>query len=67
MGIQNVTARELEIINLSSQGLTAIEIGDRLDISKRTVDAHNDNVKRKLDAKSQVQVVAMCFRSGLLS
>ncbi len=58
--------RELEIINLTTEGLTAIEIAKRLFISKRTVEAHNNNIKRKLDAKNQGQVIAMCFRLGLL-
>jgi len=43
-----LTLREMEVFQLTGQGFEAKEIGDRLNISPRTVDVHRANIRQKL-------------------
>ena len=45
---RRLTAREREVFQLSAQGLTCAEIARRLNISRRTAEAHRANMMRKL-------------------
>jgi non-specific serine/threonine protein kinase len=54
-----LTRREREIGNLVASGLSNREIGVRLFISKRTVDAHVDHIFGKLEISSRVQLTVM--------
>jgi DNA-binding NarL/FixJ family response regulator len=45
-----LSAREVEIIELVTAGLTNKDIADRLEISKRTVDNHISNILEKAGA-----------------
>ncbi|MGE5546006.1 MAG: helix-turn-helix domain-containing protein [Solirubrobacterales bacterium] len=47
-----LTAREQQILALSAAGLSCKEIGRRLEISPRTVDAHRYRILRKLGVRS---------------
>jgi DNA-binding CsgD family transcriptional regulator len=55
-GIGPLTSREAEIAALVANGLSNKEIGRRMAISKRTVDAHVDHIFAKLDISSRVQL-----------
>jgi DNA-binding NarL/FixJ family response regulator len=48
IGIEVLSDRELEIFNLIGKGETNAQIGERLHISPRTVEAHRSNIKTKL-------------------
>jgi non-specific serine/threonine protein kinase len=54
-----LTRREREIAELVASGLSNREIGARLFISKRTVDAHVDHIFGKLDISSRIQLTVM--------
>lgn len=45
----NLTKREMECINLLTNGKSSVEIGMLLNISARTAEKHVDNIKRKLN------------------
>jgi DNA-binding NarL/FixJ family response regulator len=62
-----LTARELEVLSKLRDGLTAVEIGDKLAITARTARAHIEAVKEKLGAVNSAQAVARGFELGLLS
>lgn len=47
-----LTARELEVARLAAQGLMNKEIAFKLGISTRTVEAHRNNVYRKLEVSN---------------
>jgi two-component system response regulator FixJ len=47
-----LTARELQIARALAEGLSAPAIAERLSISPRTVEAHRNNLFRKLDLSS---------------
>jgi len=53
-----LTARELEVAGLISQGLTNYSIAVRLSIAPRTAEAHVENIRRKLGVRSRAQIAA---------
>jgi len=50
-----------------AEGLTNAEIGARLSIGKRTVETHRANLIRKLDLKSQADLVRYAIHRGLVA
>jgi DNA-binding CsgD family transcriptional regulator len=63
---QALTPRELEVLKLTMEGLTAAQISDRLMISVPTVNFHTRNLREKLGAHSKHQAVLTALRRGLL-
>ena len=61
------TAREIEVLQLVSEGLANREIGDRLFLSEETVKSHVRHLLAKLQARSRAHAVAVGFRRGLLT
>jgi predicted ATPase/DNA-binding CsgD family transcriptional regulator len=53
-----LTAREREIALLVAEGLSNRDIGDRLVISRRTVDGHVERILRKLSFTSRSQIAS---------
>ncbi|HEU4565524.1 MAG TPA: LuxR C-terminal-related transcriptional regulator, partial [Gemmatimonadaceae bacterium] len=60
-----LTARELDVLRLLPEGLSYAEIGERLGITARTVDAHLRAVYAKLHVRSRHQASAYARRHGL--
>ena len=52
-----ISQRELEVLQLISQGLSNQEIGERLFISESTIKTHVSNLFVKLDVKRRTQAV----------
>ena len=61
-----VTAREIEIIQLTAQGLTAKEVASQLTLSTHTIYTHRKNIMRKLNIKSNSELVLYAVREGLV-
>ena len=53
------------MFQLTSQGLTGIEIASRLNISPRTVESHQANIMDKLNLHSQSQLIQYALQRGL--
>jgi len=47
--LDTLSNREMDIFKLLGDGLDSIEIGQKLNISRNTVDTHRINIKNKLD------------------
>jgi two-component system response regulator NreC len=62
----DLTPREREVLILIADGLTNVEIGERLEISVKTVDRHRENIMRKLDIHSRIDLVKYAIREGLI-
>ena len=60
------TAREIEVLQLISEGLVNREIGQRLFLSEETVKSHVRHLLAKLQARSRAHAVAVGFRRGLI-
>jgi DNA-binding NarL/FixJ family response regulator len=58
--------REVEILQLISNGLTNTEIGERLFISPRTVDGHRANLIHKIGAKNTVGLVTYAIKNKII-
>jgi DNA-binding CsgD family transcriptional regulator len=64
---QDPTMREIEVLQLISDGLVNREIGDRLFLSEETVKSHVRHLLAKLQARSRAHAVAIGFRRGLIA
>ena len=60
-----LTARELEVLELMAGGLEQAEIAGRLVISPRTVGTHIQHILEKLDVRSRAQAVALAHMRGV--
>lgn len=61
------TRREREVIAHCAQGLQAKEIADRMGISERTVNAHKNNIFKKLGVQNTVELVIYAKKAGIIS
>jgi DNA-binding CsgD family transcriptional regulator len=62
-GWESLTPTEIEVVLLVTQGLTNVEIGQRLFISRRTVETHLTHIFAKLGVSSRVQLAAQASRA----
>ena len=62
-----LSKRELEVLDLVSQGLSNQEIADKLFISRRTVDGHKANLIQKTGSKNIVDLLVYAIKKGLVS
>jgi len=60
-----LSARELDVLRLMSDGLGNTEIARRLDISSHTATAHVSNILLRLDVTSRTSAVAWAIRNGV--
>jgi two-component system, NarL family, response regulator len=61
-----LTARELEILDLVSRGLTNRAIAEQLYLSIDTIKSHLNDTYRKLGVDDRAHAVAVALRKGLL-
>ncbi len=60
--IEQLSDREFEVFELLGEGLSAHEIGKRLHLSAKTVDAHRANIKKKVKIKSGSELISYAAR-----
>jgi DNA-binding NarL/FixJ family response regulator len=63
---QEPTNREVEVLQLISDGLVNREIGVRLFLSEETVKSHVRHLLAKLQARSRAHAVAVGLRRGII-
>ena len=54
--IQKLSNRELEVFQMLGNGMTTKQIGGKLDLSPKTIEAHRENIKAKLDLKNGAEL-----------
>jgi DNA-binding NarL/FixJ family response regulator len=64
--LEQLTVREVEILQLLAKGSTNAEIANTLFISEATVKTHISNTFTKLDLRDRVQAVVFAYESGLV-
>jgi DNA-binding NarL/FixJ family response regulator len=63
----SLTTREIEVLNLICQELTAQEIAEKLFISVRTVDGHRNNLLEKTGARNTAGLVIFAIKNNLVN
>lgn len=63
---ESLSEREREILLLICKGLSNQEIGDKLFISKRTVDKHRANILEKTGCKNTANLVVFAIKNSLV-
>ena len=65
--MENLTRREVEILQLVCEQLTAEEIGERLFISEKTVNGHKNNLLRKTQSRNMAGLVIYAVKNQIVS
>lgn len=61
---KNLTVTEIQIIKLCYQGYSNKDIGDRINLSCRTVDTYVTRLTEKLGLKSKLDLARFCVENG---
>lgn len=64
--LSGMTPREIEVLRLIAAGLTAKEVGRRLDLSPKTVDHHVQSVYGKIGVTTRAAAALYAVEHGLL-
>ncbi|HSF27131.1 MAG TPA: response regulator transcription factor [Actinomycetes bacterium] len=65
-GLAGLSAREIEVLRLVSDGRTNRDVGEALGLSALTVKSHLARIARKLGTGDRAEMVAMAMRGGLI-
>jgi DNA-binding NarL/FixJ family response regulator len=63
---RELSAREVEVLQLVADGRSNKEIGDALSLSALTVKSHLSRIGRKLGTGDRAQMVALAMRAGVI-
>lgn len=63
----SLTPRELTVLALLADALTAVQIGRQLGISTRTVNKHVENLFRKMGTSDRLAAVIQAQAAGILT
>jgi DNA-binding NarL/FixJ family response regulator len=64
--LEELTAREREVMSLVAEGLTNHEIAERLVVSPATARTHVSRAMVKLHARDRAQLVVLAYETGLV-
>lgn len=65
--LQNLSVRELEILQLIARGYTNKEIADKVYLSVKTVEAHRSKMYKKMGFKNRADVVEYAIEHKILN
>ncbi len=64
--LAGLTRRERQVLILLAKGLSLNEIGERLELSPRTIDSHRSSLMKRLDIHKTTDLVRLALREGLI-
>ena len=62
--IKKLTPREIEVLQLVAAAFTDIKIAEKLGITDRGVEAHNRNLRLKLECKTRSELIVFAWKNG---
>ena len=63
---EELTKREIEIVQLIAEGFTNAQIGEKLFISLATVQTHRKNILKKTQCKGTAELTRLAFSRGMI-
>ena len=64
---KELSKREMEVLNLISEGFTNAEISEKLFTSKRTIETHRQNLLEKTQTKNTAALIKFAVLNGIIS
>ena len=66
VGLDVLSARERQVLEMVAQGLNNEKIGIQLELSPKTIARHRERIMNKLNMHSRTELVKFAIRSGLI-
>jgi len=67
VGLEILSARERQVLELVGEGLNNQTIGEKLKLSPKTIARHRERIMKKLNMHSRTELVKFAIRTGLIS
>jgi DNA-binding NarL/FixJ family response regulator len=58
--------REIEVLNLIAEGMTNVEMADKLFISKRTIEGHRQSLIEKTGVRNTASLIKHAIQHGII-
>lgn len=65
--INNLTAREIEVLQSVARGFSNNKIAEQLGLSPKTIDSHRTSLMKKLEVNSTATLLVKAMREGLIN
>jgi len=66
IGLEILSLRERQVLEMIAQGISNQEIGKRLVLSHKTIARHRERIMKKLNMHSRTELVKFAIRTGLV-
>lgn len=66
VGLDVLSVRERQVLELVGQGLNNQQIGEQLELSPKTIARHRERIMHKLNMHSRTELVKFAIRTGLI-
>jgi len=64
--LKHLSARELEVFKLFAEGMSNRHIAEKLFISVRTVETHKNNIMKKIELRTTVDLVKFAIKNNII-